>query len=555
MTNNTMRKIVVAPLAAGLLLTGLAMPWAAQAADGQTGTPSTSETTPAEAKPLTITAASGEETVKTVKDWNLKAGNWTVTWTADEGHDKSTLRVLDKDGNAVYTAAEVSSKGEDGKVKTVAYAFKDKDGKDVDHITLADGQKVALLGYGTATFVPFIAPADANKDGKVDANDLKGVTATILDKDGNPAGTVEGFDGSVDQSVYTIPADSSVFIDNIPAGWTVAPAGDGVYIATAPAGDGDVTVTWTFQPKAAQPTDPFEGFTDDEKAALESGTVLDASGKPVDWFKPATTEYWKLTPDQLAQAVSFGLRKNPTAVEATGGFTDKDGKPVDVPAGEGSAVPEGAVTWTYVITGKTSKKTITYTFSTLDKPAEPAPKPQEPTSFDVAVSGEDNGIKQDTAKNLGIPAGDYTVSWKPGAKPGDAKVTVKQGDKILYTGQAPADGGAFALKDAAGEAVDHITLADDTTVVVEGLGTATFTKYTAPADQDKPQQPEGNDQQQPSTPTEQDKPQQDGGAQQPAGGNGGSLPQTGVVAGGLIAAIGTMIAGIGGTVWSKRSKR
>lgn len=577
-----------APLAAGLLLTGFAMPaWAvdsaaqvagAPAATVQAADPKGDDTAKTSIVDVKVSAPSEKgEQVKSAKDWGLKAGDYTTgVWKVDDGHDKLTMHVYDKDGKTVVATGKASK--DDTTVK-----FVDKDGKPLTKVTLADDTTVGFTGFGTVSFeytpatttTPTVK-GDVNGDGKADAKDLKAVVAKLADKDGKDTGKyVAGFNPTGQVKDVKIPVDQTVTFEGTPDGWSIIPSTpdkDGRITVTATP-DGGTPITWTFlQSKDAttadKPTtpdtdtpavDPFAGFTDEEKATLNTVTVTDDKGNPVDWFKASQLEYWKLTPDQFKQAPSVGIGGGtPGVLEAASngtGYYDKDGNQLDI--NEDGTAPKGAVTWKYVIKGKTSGKTVTYVFSTLDKPATTDKPNTDKNEVDVDTT-ETGGMKSGNAVTdfkltVGTP---YTVTWKPatnpdtgkpdagkisiGTNPRQARTTdtpatdaTTTDDTIRIEGTAPAEGGAFTLTEKATGAVQSSFTVDETTfIAITGYGVAVFTPVKADTNQSNPEE----------KPADQN--------QNKPGDN--KLPQTGVAILSGIIALGTATAGGIATILSKR---
>ncbi|MBT1162547.1 excalibur calcium-binding domain-containing protein [Bifidobacterium sp. SO1] len=122
-----------------------------------------------------------------------------------------------------------------------------------------------------------------------------------------------------------------------------------------------------------------------------------------------------------------------------------------------------------------------------NKPDDNTTKPEQTTQVTLTVT--DSTSK--TAKDLNLPAGDWTASWKAtDAKKPEGKIVIaSKADEngaiadtdILYSATITKDGKiAFADKD--GKSVDHVAVADTNIIHVEGAGTVTFDKYTAPTD-------------------------------------------------------------------------
>lgn len=175
-------------------------------------------------------------------------------------------------------------------------------------------------------------------------------------------------------------------------------------------------------------------------------------------------------------------------------------------------------------------------------------KPAESKPVDVNV----NGGLTNTAQNLGLKAGDWTAAWREATAAAKAKagVTITIGSKanakgdidaadLLYTGHATQNG-AVTFIDKAGNPVDHITLADDSVLTLEGTGTVTFTPWKTGQ---TPANPDNNNGQLVN-------PNDDKG-DKPANGR---LAQTGLVAAGAIAASLFAAAGAGLTIATKRRR-
>lgn len=177
-----------------------------------------------------------------------------------------------------------------------------------------------------------------------------------------------------------------------------------------------------------------------------------------------------------------------------------------------------------------------FTLTPVTDPATaPEQKPDTPAVKPVEVVSTADGIAAKTAKDLQLPAGDYTVVWEA-AKTDSPKVTVKitkakpddntgktdpadtekpaagdtekpatgdtdkpaTDDKTPtetvadYTGTADKNG-AINWVDKDGKTVDHVTIADNDVFDVEGEGKLTFTQYqaatafTVKADADSPE--------------------------------------------------------------------
>lgn len=290
----TLKRTTAALLAAATLSAGLSAP-AAYAADPTPAAPDTSATPAADAvKPVDVKIATGAESVKTIKDWTVPAGSYTASWKADDGHDKLTVRVLDKDGKtAVYT-------GEASKTSTTV-AFKDKDGKTVDDITLADGQSLGLLGYGTVTFTP--VDTSTHEPGE-----LKDVTAEWADATGKTT-PVTGFDPTKPDNKVELPKSAvKVDLKNLPAGWTLVSntRTDNSIVVSVKRGATTLTYTFTVTDHTTAElkgvtakwktpdgkTGNVDGFDPVKGGSFDTPfqSTVDVANLPVGWSKSETTD-------------------------------------------------------------------------------------------------------------------------------------------------------------------------------------------------------------------------------------------------------------------------
>ncbi|MBT1161741.1 excalibur calcium-binding domain-containing protein [Bifidobacterium sp. SO1] len=133
-----------------------------------------------------------------------------------------------------------------------------------------------------------------------------------------------------------------------------------------------------------------------------------------------------------------------------------------------------------------------------NKPGDNNTKPEQTTQVTLTVTG----AASKTVKDLNMPAGDWTASWKAAdAKKPEGKVVIGSrmdakgviaDTDVLYTATVAKDGKiTFVGKD--GKTVDHMTVKTTDVIRVEGAGTVTFDRYAAPTDNNNGGATTGND--------------------------------------------------------------
>lgn len=424
-------------------------------------TPVKSETpTPAPDPALTMTVAGSAS--KTGKDLKITSGSaYTVNWKAKDAKQpnasfkigsKADAKGVIADADLLYTAT-VTKNGQ--------VSFTDvKTKKTVDHVTLMDSDVFQATGAGTVTLAAYKAPSTGGDDKPAAVSydfDLSKVPVEAGSKLNGHLGIVALADG---QKVPTAlnPADH----ENNP--YTV----EQQYAGVKP---GKYKVTY--------------------KADAAKKQLQVANGRTYD--KSSTDKQGVFGPATGAKYASWQVAVN--------GYKPADGK--TVPYEYEVELPAGAF---LTVVGDSNMGTLhldrigDVTGGTnTDKPGQ-----QQTVQATMTVTGS----VTKTAKDLSLGAGDWTVSWKAkdAKKPSATIVLGSKADKtgkiadadILYKATVAKDGKVtFTGKD--GKSVDHVTVTDTTAIRVEGDGTVTFDKYTAP-------KPDNNDQNKPDKDQNQDKP-------------------------------------------------
>ena len=523
-------------LSAALALTAVAAPVTmAFAADQAAAT--TAET--AEAATSTLTVSQKDLTDTT--GWYATDDSHASAPKTNENRIPGGLKTIQA-GTYVISYSSTGNQTSEGNYSIITNTTVDKDGKldyeggnDKPSTLAAGGSTTITLNGGDVIVFPksdllgdfTLTPAststvkgDANGDGKADAQDLKDITASVKDKDGNVLGLAQGFDPVKGGEVKIPQSGTGIDFTHIPDGWTVKQQDNKLVFDVLLDGTDTPVVTYTFTPSEdgavdPEPTDPNNPGTPGEVPQSftvdvpSSGVITDTAiklGVPegnytVAWKSGAKAGDAKLKIGSRATAGTIADEDvlYTGSASSDGAFTLKDanGNPVDHVVINNDTVISVEGLGSAVFTHWDGK--------------DPVAKPT-----DVKVDG---ALKK-TVAELNLVEGDYTAAWKAEEKANEAAPAIVVTDKdgnVVYTGTVDDKtgawtSGAFAFKDANGRPVDHVTLAKDNVLSITGHGTVTFNPYTAPAKND----------QQNNAGTDLDK-----------------LPQTGM------AAVATLIAGLG----------
>lgn len=424
-------------------------------------TPVKSETTtPTPDKTLTLTVDGSAS--KTGKDLKITSGNaYTVNWKAkDAKKPNASFRIGSKadakgviaDADLLYTATVT---------KDGAVSFTDvKTKKTVDHVTLMDSDVFQTTGTGTVTLAAYKAPSTGGDD----------KPATV----------------SYDFDLSKVPVEAGSKL-NGHLGIVALADGQKVPTALNPADRKDNPYTVEQQYAGVQPGKYKVTY----KADAAKKQLQVANGGTYD--KSSTDKQGVFGPATGAKYASWQVAVN--------GYKPADGK--TVPYEYEVELPAGAY---LTVVGDSNMGTLH-----LDRigdvtggNTDQKPGQQETVQATMTVTGS----ATKTAKDLSLGAGDWTVSWKAKdtKKPSATIVLGSKADKtgkiadadILYKATVAKDGKVtFTGKD--GKTVDHVTVTDTTVIHVEGDGTVTFDKYTAPKPDNNDQNKPDKDQNKPTT--------------------------------------------------------